>query len=61
MVLGIWQMMPCLDTKQNTIVNFVMEQKRYLKWNRKDKQQTVVEQKQGDIKFNLFTVYHIVT
>ena len=38
-----------------------MEQTRYLKWNKKDKQQTVVEQKQGDIKFNLLTVYHIVT
>lgn len=38
-----------------------MEQKRYLKWNKKDKQQTVLEQKQGDIKFNLLTVYYIVT
>ena len=38
-----------------------MEQKRYLKWNKKDKQQTVLKQKQGDIKFNLLTVYYIVT
>ena len=38
-----------------------MEQKLYLKWNKKDKQQTVLEQKQGDIKFNLLTVYYIVT
>lgn len=38
-----------------------MEQKRYLKWNKKDKQQTVLGQKQGDIKFNLLTVYYIVT
>ena len=38
-----------------------MEQKGYLKWNKKDKQQTVLEQKQGDIKFNLLTVYYIVT
>ena len=38
-----------------------MEQKRYLKWNKKDKQQTVLEQKQGDIKFNLLTVYCYIT
>ena len=38
-----------------------MEQKPYLKWNKKDKQQTVLEQKQRDIKFNLLTGYYIVT
>lgn len=38
-----------------------MEQKRYLKWNKKDEQQTVLEQKQGYIKFNFLTVYYIVT
>ena len=32
-----------------------------LKWYKKDKFQKVLEQKQGDVKFDLLTIYHIVT
>ena len=54
-------MTPCLDTKQNTSVAFVVEQRRYLKWYKKDKFQKVLEQKQGNVKFDLLIIYHIVT